>query len=767
MDGHARTVLSQIVSEEIADGHIPGAVVIAGTADGRTWQLVQGNRMLRPHVEPMTADTVFDLASLTKAVATTTAIMQLVERGTLDLAAPAARYWPAFGASGKAQITIQQLLSHTSGLPAEPPDLPGRKRGMTRAVLLRSIANIRPIAMPGERIVYSDVNFVVLGELVTRVSGLPLDAYCRKFIFRPLSMRDTSFTPDAAHAARSAPTTADSRGMRQGRVHDPVAGAMQGMAGNAGLFSTAGDLARFARMLLRGGLTDTANATPTSPRQARVLHPESIARMAVPASAIAHSPWRGLGWELYPPFAANRDRLPSIGVIGHTGYTGTGIWIDFVTRRFLIVLSNRVHMDNGGDAAPLRAQVTSLLASDAAPVSSTQIVHALPGARDALDQAARLPAANGPVRTGIDVLAAQGFAMLAGMRIGLVTNRGGFDGRGRRTIDVLLHATHVTLARLFSPEHGLDIDSDERVGDSVDPSSGLVVHSLYGHTKRFPPGTLDGLDALVFDLQDAGVRFFTYETTLGYALEAAAAAHIPLIVLDRPNPLGADRFGGPSLDTGHESFTGYFPMPLQHGLTIGELATLFNEERHIGADLRVVSMEGYLRSMRFTDTGLGWMPISPNLRSLSALDLYPDVALLEGANVSVGRGTPHPFEWIGAPWIDGERLAAALNGRRDDAHFEHIDFVPTESAYRGQLCHGIRITRIAPQSVPGSLGMTIVATLHAMYPQAFDLAATRDAIGSATISQAIEDGASPDALQTHMTRETDAFQTMRQHYLRY
>ncbi|MEX3970587.1 exo-beta-N-acetylmuramidase NamZ domain-containing protein [Paraburkholderia caribensis] len=767
-DGTARAVLSQIVWSEIANGRVPGAVIVAGTADGVSARLVLGNRMLRPHVEPMTADTVFDLASLTKVIATTTAIMQLVERGKLDLTAPVARYWPAFGAQGKAQITVQQLLTHTSGLPAEPPGLGvAAQHRMKPAVLLRNIAGIEPVAMPDERTLYSDVNFVVLGVLVARVSGMPFDAYCRRFIFAPLGMQDTGFTPDPAISARAAPTTADSHGMRQGHVHDPLASALEGVAGNAGLFSTAADLARFARMLLNGGLADSEGATPAAVRRARILRPESIDKMAVPLSADATPPWRGLGWELDAPLATNRYRLPPIGAIGHTGFTGTGIWIDFVTRRFLIVLTNRVHEANGGDVAALRVQTLALLSSGIGPVTPRQIAHAVPDARDALGRAVRPPAANGPVRTGIDVLAAQQFSTLAGMRIGLVTNRTGFDAHGERTVDVLLHAPGVTLVRLFSPEHGLDIDADEPVRDSVDPSSGLVVHSLYGETKRFAPGALDGLDALVFDLQDAGVRFFTYETTLGYALEAAAAAHIPLIVLDRPNPLGADRFGGPSLDAGRDSFTGYFPLPLQHGMTSGELARLFNEARHIGADLRVVPMEGYLRSMRFADTGLGWLPISPNLRTLSALDLYPDVALLEGANVSVGRGTPHPFEWVGAPWIDGARLAAALNGSRDDARFEPVDFVPTESTYRGQLCHGVRITRTQSARAPGSLGVALVATLHTLYPQAFDIAATRDAIGSAAIWQAIERGDGPDALQTLMAREADAFQPVRQRYLRY
>ncbi|MEI6002835.1 DUF1343 domain-containing protein [Paraburkholderia bengalensis] len=766
-DEPARAVLLQIASGEIADGRIPGAVILAGTVDGISAQWVVGNRMLRPRIEPMTADTVFDLASLTKVVATTTAVMQLAERGKLALAAPVARYWPAFGAHGKAQITVQQLLTHTSGLPAEPPGLGQASHRATPAALLSNIAGISPVAAPDARILYSDVNFVVLGVLVARVSGMPFDAYCRKFIFAPLGMTDTGFTPNPARAARAAPTTPDPHGMRQGRVHDPLASALGGVAGNAGLFSTAADLARFARMLLRGGLADTDGAARTRFHRARILREESIDRMAVPLTADASPPWRGLGWELDAPLVANRYRLPPIGAIGHAGFTGTALWIDFVTRRFLIVLTNRVHAINGGDAAALRAQTLALLSSGVGPVSPQQIAVALPDSHHALEQAARPPVAAGPVRTGIDVLAARQFGMLAGMRIGLVTNRTGFDAHGQRTVDVLLHAPAVTLVRLFSPEHGLDIDADEAVGDSIDGSSGLVVHSLYGKTKRFPPGALDGLDALVFDLQDAGVRFFTYETTLGYALEATAAAHIPLIVLDRPNPLGADRFGGPALDAGHESFTGYFPLPLQHGMTIGELAGLFNDARHIGADLRIVPMEGYLRSMHFADTGLGWLPISPNLRTLPALDLYPDVALLEGTDVSVGRGTPHPFEWIGAPWIDGAKLAAALNGVLDEARFGPVDFVPTESTYRGQLCHGVRIVATQSQRMPGRLGVSLVATLHALYPQVFDFAATRDAIGSGATWQAIGRGDAPLALRSAMTREADAFRPVRQRYLRY
>ncbi|WP_248802821.1 serine hydrolase [Pseudomonas sp. MWU13-2100] len=756
LDAVARLQAARIVEGQIAAGRIPGAVVLIGDAGHVFYRQAFGQRATLPVAEPMTLDTEFDLASLTKVIATTTAIMQLAETGRLDLNAPVARYWPAFAAHGKNTVSVRDLLAHTSGLRA---DLPARPAQPGREGVLSAIAAERPRSAPGERVIYSDLNFVVLGELVERISRLPLDAYCRVHIFGPLGMRDTLFLPDLGRAARSAPTTPDQAGMRQGHVHDPTAQWMGGVSGNAGLFSTADDLARFAQMLLNDG---RAGST-------RILRSQSISALATAASPLANPPWRGLGWELAAPLVANRDRLPPVGMLGHTGYTGTGLWVDPLTQQFIVILSNRVHPNDRGDARPLRAQLLALLASRAAPTSAGQIARLQPSALSALRAADQLPTSTGPVQTGIDVLEAQQFAALAGLRVGLITNRSGFDANGRRTVDVLAHAPGVKLAALFSPEHGLNTDLDERVGDTLDSATGLTVHSLYGATQRFPAGSLQGLDALVFDIQDAGVRFFTYETTLGYALEAAAARGIPLFVLDRPDPLGAQRFGGPLLDSRHSSFTGYFPLPLLPGMTVGELANLFNRGKSIGADLRVVPMLGYRRAMTFADTGRGWVPLSPNLRTLSQLDLYPEVGLLEGANLSVGRGTAHPFEWIGAPWIDATRLANALNVLNTGMHFEKIDFVPTESTWRGQLCHGVSIVRdttAVPRPV-ASLGLTLLATLHALYPDTFDLAATRASVGSQAVWQAIHDGASADAAQALEATSLERFARLRQESLRY
>lgn len=751
LDRAAQAQLERIVAAQIEAGRMPGAVIVIGDANRVPYRAAFGKREIAPRAEPMTVDTEFDLASLTKVVATTTAVMQLSERGLVMLDAPAARYWPAFAANGKGSVTVRQLLSHTSGLPA---DLPLPPAGQGRRRMLRDAAAARLVSAPGERVIYSDVNFIVLGRIVERVSHLPLDVYCRDHIFAPLGMHDTMFAPDAAHAARSAATTADRNGMRRGRVHDPIASRMGGVAGHAGLFATADDLARFAQMLLGAS-------------RSRVLAPAGIAALATPASPLSQRPWRGIGWELAAPLASDRDRLPPAGAIGHTGYTGTGLWIDFVSGRFVVILTNRVHPNDSGDARALRAQVLALVSSHAPPVTTQDIERRLPSLMPALAQASALPRSAGPVSTGIDVLEAERFQPLAGLTIGLITNRSGFDAQGRRTIDVLMHAPQVKLAALFSPEHGIGADRDEPLADTRDSATGLPIHSLYGGTLRPPPETLAGLDALVFDIQDAGVRLFTYETTLGYALEAAAARGIPLFVLDRPDPLGADRFGGPRLEPGRESFTGYFPLPLLPGMTVGELARLFNTERHIGADLRVIAMQGYVRPMRFADTGLGWLPISPNLRTLVQLERYPDLVLLEGTNVSVGRGTPDPFGVMGAPWIDGSQLAQALNAATSAARFEPFDFVPTESAWQGVLCHGVRIVDVDPQREPGRVGLTMLAVLHALYPAAFDLNAAAPALGSSAVAAALAGSRDAERAARLAAKDGQGFATTRDRYLLY
>ncbi|RQP27046.1 exo-beta-N-acetylmuramidase NamZ domain-containing protein [Burkholderia ubonensis] len=739
------------IAAEIADHHLAGAVVLVGDADGMRDRVARGLRTTGPATEPMTADTVFDLASLTKAVATATAVMQLAERGKLALDAPAARYWPAFGAHDKDGITIRQLLAHTSGLPA---GVSSARALRTRAAVLVDVAGMSPLAPPGARVIYSDINYVALGEIVARVSGKPLDAWCATHVFAPLRMRDTQFRPGVRVASRIAPTS-----LREdrARVSDPIAATLGGVSGNAGLFSTADDLARFARMLLQGGTLDGR----------RILRPESVAALATPATLDARGDARTAGWSLQPPLVANRYRLPAAGALAHLGYTGTGLWIDFVSRRFVVVLTSRLYPDAKGDAQPLRSEVLGIVSSRAPPMSGVQIASRVPAMAPAVARDTRLPASSGPVLAGIDVLASSSFAAVAGKRIGLVTNRSGFDRTGQRTIDLLAQVPGARLTAIFAPEHGLDADLDTTFGDTLDARTHVVVHSLYGDRRRIAPAALSDVDVLVFDLQDAGVRFFTYIATLGYTLEAAAAAHLPVVVLDRPDPLGADTIGGPVSDPELTSFTNYYPLPLVHGMTVGELAKLFNARLRIGADLTVVSMQHYRRSMRFEDTGLGRVPPSPNLRDAAALSLYPDLGLVEGADVSVGRGTATPFGVIGAPWIDARALADDLRAMHVNATFIPTRFVPTEGTYRGALCEGVRIARLPGTWQPGAVGLALALALHRRYPERFRIDAIQASVGSQAVADMLRDERPLDEIERVVDAQNAAFARERGAFLLY
>jgi uncharacterized protein YbbC (DUF1343 family) len=343
------------------------------------------------------------------------------------------------------------------------------------------------------------------------------------------------------------------------------------------------------------------------------------------------------------------------------------------------------------------------------------------------------------VLAGIDVLAAEHFAPLTGRRIGLVTNQTGRDGGGRRTIDLLATAPGVRLAAIFTPEHGLNADQDDAVESGRDAATGLPIYSLYGTTRRPTDAMLSGLDAIVVDPRDAGVRFYTYPATVGYVLEAAARRGLTVYVLDRPDPINATVVQGPVLESGLRSFTGYFPLPLRHGMTLGELARLFNAEQRIGAQLNVVPMTGYRRSMWYDQTGLPWVNPSPNLRSVDEATLYPGVGLIEGANVSVGRGTSAPFELIGAPWVDGARLAGYLT-RRDigGVRFEPTDFTPDADRYVGRDCQGVRITLTDRANLDvARLGVELAAAFHRLYPTQFQLDAALSLIGSSKVLAAL------------------------------
>jgi len=699
--------IKPLVEAAIARHELPGAVVLVGRGDAVLYHAAFGQRAVQPSPEPMTEDTIFDVASLTKVVATTTSVMQLVELGHIRLNDRVAQFIPELAKDDKTGITIRHLLTHTSGL---APDLPLEVEFSGAGDAIRRANDLAVTAPTGEKFVYSDINFFLLGDIVRRVSGERLDAYVKRHVFDPLGMTESTFLPPAALRPRIAPTErcrpmswpcagrSDVPFLR-GVVHDPTARRMDGVAGHAGLFSTAADLSRFCRMLLNGGRLD----------RAQILSPATVGRMTSPSTPAGMKDVRGLGWDIDSTYSSNRGDLFRAGTtFGHTGFTGTSLWLDPAAKSYVIFLSNRVHPDGKGDVTALRGKVATVAAA-AMGLRAPQ-----GGAlRSSSDRASAHP----PTLAGIDVLETEGFARLRGKRIGLLTNQTGRSRQGASTIDLLANAKGVTLVALFSPEHGIRGEVDARVSSSRDEKTGLPIHSLYGETLRPTPPMLDGLDTIVVDVQDIGARFYSYPVAVAYVLEEAVARKLPVIVLDRPNPIGSG-VQGPAQDAGGNRYVGYLPMPIRHGLTIGELAQFFNQQRKIGCDLRVIKMEGWQRSMWFDETNLTWINPSPNMRSLTEATLYPGVGLLETTNVSVGRGTDTPFEVVGAPWIRGQELADYLNRRSiTGVRFVPLRFTPKSSVFKDEECSGINLIVTDRATFrPVLTGIEIATALRQLYP---------------------------------------------------
>jgi uncharacterized protein YbbC (DUF1343 family)/CubicO group peptidase (beta-lactamase class C family) len=756
-------VLDSIVHDAIHDGQIPGAVVLVWHNGQVVYRKAFGDRSLEPRREPMTVDTIFDIASLTKVVATTTAVMQLVQKGEVRLNDPVTKYIPEFAENGKEDITVRNLLTHYSGLRG---DLDLVQPWQGRDTAFRMALAEKPVYSPGAGFLYSDINFITLGALLERVSGDTLDAYCAKKIFIPLQMTHTRFLPPVAWRPKIAPTEYDEQGkMLRGVVHDPTSRRMGGVAGHAGIFSTADDLSKFAQALLNGSL---------------VLSKEIIEKMTTPQQPPTSQVLRGLGWDIDSPFSSNRGELLPVGSFGHTGFTGTSIWIDPTTRTYVILLTNSVHPRGRGTAIALRSKLATAVAA-ALPLTVSEKDElrwkSITGYNEAQTAARRVAVRNGSVQTGIDVLETHNFdpirAASGKRKIGLLTNQTGIDAQGRRTIDVLALAPGISLDAIFSPEHGVTgaLDTTD-VGNSRDVATGVPVHSVYGaidSARRPALDVLKTLDAVVVDIQDAGARFYTYETTLGYFLEAAAKAGIEIFVLDRPNPVTGSLVQGALSDSGRESFVNYFPIPVRHGMTMGELAKMFNAERNINARLTVVPMQGWMRGDWYDSTALSWISPSPNLRSLTEATLYPGVALVEGTNVSVGRGTDTPFELLGAPWIKATELTQYLNARGiSGVRFVPVSFTPGASTYAGQKCEGVNVLLLERNAFDApELGIELASALHRLYPEQFHMERMIELLLNQSVYDAVAGGQDPRRIADDWREPLEKFLQFRQKYLIY
>jgi len=769
-----------VIADEIAKKHLPGAVVLVGRKGRVVWRKSYGLRAVEPVQEAMTPDTIFDLASLTKIVATATSVMILVERGKLRLSDPVSLYIPELKGEGRERITIEQLLTHVSGY---APDFDLRERWTGYDEAIKRLIKEPLRNPPGTRFTYSDIGFITLGEVVARVGGMPLDQFAQKNIFGPLRMTNTGFRPSAKLKARIAPTErrrgqlsylgdtsanvgAEGDVWLRGEVHDPTSYRMNGVAGHAGLFSTADDLAIYCQMILNHG----------SYGGVRILAPLTVAEMSRPRVVSSSGATRGLGWDINTSFSSNRGDLFPLGSFGHTGFTGTSIWIDPASEMFVVFLSNRVHPDGKGDVGPLRGRVASIVAGAVTDTATVKRVRELEATfyTEYVSSFEKFSFRNEgygstKVLTGIDVLERDNFKPLAGLRLGLITNHTGRNREGRQTIDVLHNAPGVKLVALFAPEHGIRGTADEKVFDSKDEATGLPIYSLYGETRRPKPEQLKDLDALVYDIQDVGVRFYTYISTLGYVLEEAAKVKLPVYVLDRPNPIGGVDVEGPIADSDKLSFTSYHTIPTRHGLTIGELAQLFNRQRNIGADVRVIKMEGWRRSMWFDETNLTWVNPSPNMRSLTEATLYPGVGLLETTNVSVGRGTDTPFEVVGAPWIQGDKLAEVLNQRGlQGVRFVPVRFTPNASVFKGEPCGGVNIVVTDRAAFrPLLTGIEMAVALRKLYPNDWKVDSYLRLLVNADTLERVKRGDNARDIVASWNNALDAFRRARAEILLY
>ncbi|MCU1250384.1 MAG: sodium solute transporter superfamily [Edaphobacter sp.] len=838
--------ITTLVDQAVAAKKLPGAVVLINH-DGKTvFEQAYGVRKYagepgldgKPSVaEPMTVDTIFDMASLTKCLATATAVMQLVEAGKVDVDAPVAKYLPEFGVNGKEKVTVRELLTHYSGLPEDVSLKDGwGLTGPDKAEGIRRAMNATLYGPPGMTFKYSDINFINLGAIVEKASGETLDVYAERHIFGPLKMTHTRYLPveracglndaisypivngrlafhdegvDAAVPCRkgdwlanewawnAAPTQHDDQGTKEtnpdfdhllrGTVHDPTTRRMGGVAGHAGVFSTASDVAIFAQ-----GLLDRLAGRPSDfPLKRETLklmtQPEQPVTAAGGATIFVQEgkttagiAARGFGWDINSPFSRPRGQVFPIGNFGHTGFTGTSLWMDPNSDTFVVILANSVHPRGASPISPLREGVAT---------AAARALH--------LYEKRGAVVAEAQTLTGIDVLEDTKFIALreaAGrhsghLRLGVMTNQTGVDREGRRTIDVLLHSIpEVEVKTLFSPEHGLFGAKDTtKIGDEVDAATHLPVVSLYGakeEQRRPSLESLKNIDAVVIDLQDAGVRFYTYQTVVGYFLEAAAKAQIEIIVLDRPNPIGGVAVQGPVSDNGVEAYTDYMPLPIREGMTLGELALYFNGERlvpsttspnvrvPIRAQLTVVAMRNWTRERYFDDTGLKWINPSPNLRSAAANVVYPGLELLQSTNVSVGRGTEMPFLHIGAPYIDSAQLVAYLTARNiPGIRFAPASFSVTEDAnhfpFHGKTLPGISFT-VTDRSAFDSpeLGIELISALHHLYP-GFAMAKAERLIANVDTMRALENQEDPRKIAEAWKTDLAAFEQRRQSYLLY
>ncbi len=670
------TRLRTALAEAVRDSKGPGAVALVGTPDGVIFHAASGNAQSQPRRRAAATDTVYDLASLTKVVATTTAILKLRDAQTIDLDQPAGEWIPipAF-----MKFTIRQLLNHTAGLTAGKPLYRTHK---SIDAMLQYYASLPLLNPPGERYRYSDVGFMALGKIVEIAGRDSLDAFCEREIFRPLGMTDTQFNPPKSLKSRIAATEkCQWRGrVMLGEVHDENAYAVGGVSGHAGLFSTAQDLGLFCRALLSGEvLSDTTFQAMTQRGQ------------------IPHWPWQGLGWVLDPWSTLNEGFLPARTAFGHTGWTGTCMWQDPESGVYAVLLGNTCHPSRRNrDNGEFRRTFYNAVAKEVLPnQTNTQV--------------------------GLDRVVRERFEGLRGKRIALLTNHAAKDSLGRHILDVFALAPEAKLTRLYSPEHGLRGQAE--AGAAVSSQGGQIpIVSLYGDRKAPTADELAQVDVFLVDLQDVGARYYTYAATMKACMKACEAAGTPVVILDRPNPVGGLVLEGP-IATEAGSLVRYARIPIRHGMTLGELAVYFKRTEFTSPRFSVLvkTMENWNRHRLYDECQLAWTPPSPNLPTAQTALAYVGMCLFEGTNLNEGRGTDRPFLVAGAPWLNAKRIVAAVRPE-DRAGFEltTADYTPksipgkaANPRFQDERCEGIALRIVSPKDArPFRLTIALLSAIR-------------------------------------------------------
>ena len=714
--------LQQALAEAVRVSGAPGAVACVGDIRQIFALEATGLRQRVPAPLPAQKDTPYDLASLTKVIATTTALMLLWEEGKLDLDAPAGRYLPvpAFN-----RFTVRQLMTHTAGL---PPGFPWYKTAASMNEMIQRAAALDLDAPPGTRRRYSDIGFMILGKLVEVVAGNALDAFCLSRIWKPLGMTRTGFRPPPEWAPLCAATEECAwRGrVMVGEVHDENAFAAGGVSGHAGLFSTAGDLALFCSALLSGGILK-----------------EKTVEMMTRLDHLPFYPWQALGWKVDPWPCGSEGFLPARTAFGHTGWTGTCLWLDRRTGLFAILLSNTCHPSrNGRENSALRRTFYQAVAN-------------------------RFYVNRCNTHTGLDRMIWDDYEAFSGARIALLTHQAALTQQALRVLEALEFAPSIRLQRIYTPEHGLygQAEAGAPVRGQAAP---VPITSLYGERKRPAAAELKEVDYLVVDLQDVGARYYTYAHTMKECLAACAETRTPVFVLDRPNPLGGTVLEGPVAAV-YGSPVCWAPVPVRHGMTLGEMAVYFQNTTFKGTklDVRVNTLDSWSRDRLFSECALPWAPPSPNIPLPETALLYVGMCLFEGTSLNEGRGTDTPFHLAGAPWLDTRSVLGMLEdgdcaGLAVRSTLYTPRALPGKAAnprFKDALCHGIRVSVVEPAKArPFTFAVALLRAIRRVHPDHFAWTSSFDTLaGGPWLREQIEGGATAAQIATAAAADIAAF----------